>query len=88
MVPIDGSQSFGSCATVVEQKEAAVELFVSLLDSSTEQWIQLPSFDELPVVLKCMPVDDLKTLLSTTCIGLNVEHIGSYPDTTCLRRKL
>src|ERR1051325_2217278 len=86
-VPLDSPQRFGSCATSDEQRSELQQCFEVQLKQHPENPVPLPDLDSLPLALKCMPLVELKRLMSEVATDIGCNVIGTYPDEVILLRR-
>jgi hypothetical protein len=86
-VPLDSHQRFGSCATSEEQKSTCTSLFQDRMKASSDSFVDLPSFAELPLELQCIPRAELKQLVGSCAATRNCDVVGDYPGPVLLKRK-
>ncbi len=79
-------QRFGSCATSGEQRAEIVNSALAALDATAEMFVPLPEYGHLPLAIRCMGIDDLRTALTSVAADLNCNVVGAYPAPVYLRR--
>lgn len=77
-VPLDSPQVFGSCATAQQRRSDAETCIDALVAASLPA--QLPSHDELPISLRCLPGEELKALLVEVANARGCMIYGDYPS--------
>lgn len=87
-VPLDGKHWFGSIDTEEEKREHAQGMMDPLIREDATGIIDLPSYNSLPLSLKCMPNNSLNTLIRKVAIeSFSRKVIGLYPDQPVVLRK-
>ena len=85
-VPLDGKQTFGSCATAAERQAAMIACVQTALAGDPGAFVPMPTYGALPLELACMAINDLRGELHDAAAGLNCNVVGAYPEEVYLKR--